>query len=479
MISKSQKNIFNPLIFEKGLSLQFHITFMILLGLFFTKPVAAQHYVNLEGAQVYSTFKFSSKISDKDQIFTDNPAYARTVVSAFGLVYEYEHSNGLFVLGGVGMRKAGSSLVFNNIDYIWKMQYVDVKAGIGYQFNKWRIKPYAAVAPYYASLLNANQTVGQKSYDIKAGKFIKKYDLGFFLAIGFKATISKQISIFTEYNYILGLKNIETTADQYLYNRGFSIKVGLSLNITDPKKTVEEIPKTPSDLLADKPTPRFIVETQSPALAPPINPIAETSSSKNTSPIKEVPVIENKPEKLARESGSVNKITSGSAANTVVTEKKTPVVEDQLEKEEDVELVKTTPSNATKKSPSTTKSSAKEAPKNSSNSVSAKSKTEKESGARNRMPVKILFKIQIGSVSKPLGINHPLLKNVSGKIEKEAGKDGMIRYYSGIFESYDEARSFLSIIKSKGGNEGAFVVAFKNGKQITVYEAKKLIEENE
>jgi hypothetical protein len=449
---------------------RFYITFIILSGFVFTKPVAAQAYINLEGAQVFSTFKFSSKISDKDKIFTDNQAYTHTTVSAFSLVYQYEDANGFFILAGIGMRKAGSALVQNNIDYIWKMQYADLKAGIGYQFNKWRIKPYEAVAPYYASLLNANQVMGVKNYDIKASKSVKSYDLGLFLALGFKATISKQISIFTEYNYILGLKNIETTTDQYLYNRGFSIKLGLSLNITSSAKTSKRVPKEPFEMLADKKEPGFIVDMPTTVLEPAKVHETEPASSKNptenlpitAAPTKEIPVIEKKPE----------------IVKTVVPVEKSKVIEDQSEEEEELEPVKITPSNATKSSLSTTKISTKDASKANNNNVLPKDKLEKAPVAGNRMPVKVLFKIQIGSVSKPLGINHPLLKNISGKIEKETGKDGMIRYYSGIFESYEEARSFLGIIKSKGGNEGAFVVAFKNGKQITVYEAKKLIEEN-
>ncbi|MDO9186998.1 MAG: SPOR domain-containing protein [Bacteroidia bacterium] len=450
---------------------RFYTTLIILSGFVFPKPVAAQAYINLEGAQVFSTFKFSSKISDKDKIFTDNQAYAHTTVSAFSLVYQYEDANGFFILGGIGMRKAGSALVFSNLDYIWKMQYADIKAGIGYQFNKWRIKPYEALAPYYASLLNANQSIGQKSYDIKASKSIKNYDLGLFLALGFKATISKQISIFTEYNYILGLKNIETTADQYLYNRGFSIKLGLSLNVTSSAKTSKRVPKEPFEMLADKKEPGFIVDMPTTVLPPSKVPVTEPAASKNTietlpiaaAPTKDLPVIEKKPE----------------ITETAVPKAEIPVIEDQSEEEEELESVKITSSSPTKSPSSTTKVSAKEASKSNDKNISPKNKVEKEPVARNRMPVKVIFKIQIGSVSKPLGINHPMLKNISGKIEKETGKDGKIRYYSGIFESYEEARAFLSIIKSKGGNEGAFVVAFKNGKQITVYEAKKLIEENE
>jgi len=465
-------NIFNSLSFEnRALNFRFYIAFTIFSVLFFTKSLIAQGYINLEGAQVFSTFKFSSKISNSDQIFSDNVDYYRTSVSAFSLIYQHENPNGIFALGGIGMRKAGSALVYNNQDYIWKMQYVDVKPGVGYQFNKWRIKPYSSVLPYYASLLNAIQSIGLKSYDIKASQSIKKYDFGLFLGLGFKATISKQISIFTEYNYILGLKNIENAIDQYLYNRGFSIKLGLSLNITSSAKTSKRAPTEPFEILADKKEPGFIVDMPTTVLPPSKVPVTEPSASKNTietlpiaaTPTKDLPVIEKKPE----------------ITETAVPKAKIPVIEDQSEEEEELESVKITPSNPTKALSSTTKVSAKEASKSNDKNISLKNKVEKEPVARNRMPVKVLFKIQIGSVSKPLGINHPMLKNISGKIEKETGKDGKIRYYSGIFESYEEARAFLSIIKSKGGNEGAFVVAFKNGKQITVYEAKKLIEENE
>lgn len=460
------------------MNFKFYILFII-SGFVFTKPVAAQAYINLEGAQVFSTFKFSTKISDKDQVFTDNQAYKHITVGAFSLVYQYEDSNGFFILAGAGMRKAGSSLVYNNVDYIWKMQYADVKAGIGYQFNKWRIKPYEAVSPYYASLLNANQYIGQKNYDIKASKSIRNYDFGLFLALGAKATISKQISIFTEYNYILGLKNIETTAEQYLYNRGFSIKMGLSLNITS--KSVEKYPNNKFELLAEKPEPVYN-ETHAQTLPPETNPVAETFPSKNpdvsstiTSPSKiEEPLIENNAEKPVAE----NKISSEPIVNDIPLTKTTPVIEDQSEKlKTEAESIKTSISENSEVIASTTKVSTKESTKSNINTVSPKNKLEKSPVASNRMPVQILFKIQIASVSKPLGINHKLLKNLSGKIEKEIGKDGLIHYYSGTFESYEEARSFLSRIKSKGGNEGAFVVAFKNGKQITVYEAKKLVEE--
>jgi len=193
-------------------------------------------------------------------------------------------------------------------------------------------------------------------------------------------------------------------------------------------------------------------------------------------PIKESPKIETKPKAVEEELVSENNITPEPVSNNFATNKKVSEIENHPQK---LESEKPNPSNVSKVPVAITKKSTKEDSNTEKNVVSSKNRLEKKKPATNHMPSKILFKIQIGSVSKPLGINHPLLKKITGKIEKETGKDGMIRYYTGNFESYEEARSFLSMIKSKGGNEGAFVVAFKNGKQITVYEAKKLIEDNE
>lgn len=440
-----------------------------------TKPNAAQSYLNLDGAQVFSTFKFSTKNGNQDIPSAVNSTYSYTTGSSFGLSYAHIKPNGLFTLAGISMRKAGSSMIYKNVNFIWNMQYIDIKAGIGYQLNKWRLKPYAAVLPYYAYLLDAKQSNGSNNLNIINS--VKNKDLGAFFSLGFKAAISPYLLIYSEYNYILGLQNIETTIDQYLYNRGFSIKLGIALRLTDfltPEKELVIVPADPIDVVEKI----SIVSLPSTIPVDEISVSADNNIASSVSTEKEISEIKSSPSSIEENLEPVKNITLKPQSNTLPPTLEPTVSDDQFENpEEESESGKTFPVNDTKDSTSISKVSDIKVEKSTNSNVSLKNKSKKGNTASNKMPAKIVFKIQIGSVSAPLGIHHHLLKNLSGKIEKKTGKDGMIRYYAGTFESYDEARSFLSSIKLKGGNEGAFVVAFKNGKQITVYEAKKLVED--
>ncbi len=464
--------------------------FFIFFDLVFTKPSTGQSFLNLEGAQTFSTFKFSSNASTDNATSSSNQNYTRITGNAFSLVFQQVNPNGLYEVIGIGLRQSGSELVFKNVDYIWNMQYADFRAGLGYQFNKWRIKPFGSFAPYYAYLMDGKQSMGLLKYDIKMNKAIKNFDLGFFFSLGFKIAISKQISIFSEYNYVLGLKNIETTKDQSLQNRGFSIRLGLSLNITPTKES-----KVPIELNI-KDTTKHISEIASvpnndnqesfPEITPLHTPVSERIADTIRGDDKKGAGIAKAKEKINDldddskgnpdpDKSSVNKeespkITHVEIASSLIASYNNGKPAQKSDSEIPSKEVESTKVNASVNKEKPTKKKNFETPLE-------EIKSKKSSTTTKHMPDKVVFKIQIGTASKPLGINHPLLKNLTGRIEKQMGKDGMIRYYSGTFESYDEARAFLGIIKSKGGNEGAFVTAFNNGKQITVYEAKKLLEE--
>ncbi len=521
---------------------KFHILLLIILGLVFAKPVAAQPFLNLEGGQVFPTFRFSAKQSNSENTSSDNQTYTRISGSTFSLVFSHVDSIGLFEFGGIGMRKAGSELVYNNTDYIWNLQYVDVKAGIGYQFNKWRIKPYAAAAPYYAYLMDAKQSMGSRKYDLKAIKAVKNYDLGVFLAFGLKAEISKQISIFSEYNYVFGLKNIETTKDQYLYNRGFSVKLGLSLNISKSQNSIEVMPAAPPDLLAVNAPPADSSKKTLLKTEPSINPVSESNtgnvaaSGNNTNMAKPkeetVPVVTS-PVAAAPVSPSNNNseaaVIPSNGSNTPVLKQEltpasnlipvtTPIVsntaavvtvnelplsgnkrpalnqegvqtENKIPIDPAVSQSNTAAASAVLPSAINKQNELKEGlpPSNANANVSAvspnvnSSVVPKEKAAEpvvepNPIPENIVYKIQITAVKVPLRKNNPILKNITGRVEMQRGKDGWIRYYVSSFKRYDEIRAELNKLKSQGSADGGFIVAFKNGKQITIAEAKKSTE---
>lgn len=507
---------------------RFYITLVIFSGLVFIKPVTAQSFIKIEGAQVFSTFKFSAKTNTEDKNSTGKQAYSRTPVSAFSLLMERTVYNGFFISGGVGMRKAGSALTFHNVNYLWEMQYFDAKVGLGYQFDKWRIKPYAAILPYYAYLLNAKQSIGPHSYDIKAAKTVKSFDLGLFLGLGLNATISKQISIFTEYNYILGLKNIETTSDQYLFNRGFSIKLGVSLNISNAQKLNEIPTQKQMDLLAETQTPPENNQNEAfLKIQPATNP--ESSSTKSTGnelaennnkiskpkekldlvsvapstsprtsqantniPLAITPLTANNSTKVKVEQPTApntspatatlsSPVSIAPATNNAPVATKVPtsvpvvrITEKPINENNTPKLKETIPSTQNTSTVSPSNANVSKVPANNSSLKSPDEKMEKLPTPPNPVNNDVVFKIQLTAVKDPLRKSSPILKNITGRVEMEKGKDGYIRYYIGSFKKYEEIRAELNKVKSQGGAEEGFVVAFKNGKQINITEAKKL-----
>jgi len=86
----------------------------------------------------------------------------------------------------------------------------------------------------------------------------------------------------------------------------------------------------------------------------------------------------------------------------------------------------------------------------------------------------VVFRIQLAASKTALAKTHKLFIDLP---ETEGVKfdDGYIRYYIGQFETFFEAKTFISeVLKPKGYNE-AYVMAFNNGKLITVDEAIDII----
>jgi hypothetical protein len=662
---------------------KYHIVGLILINLFNINSSSAQSDFNIEAYAVFSTFNFTAKNVNPNTTTVANTNYSHTTVSAFSLGYTHSASNGLLLLGSLGVRQAGSSLIYNSINYIWNMHYADIKAGVGYQFDKWRLKPFVSVCPYYGYLLNGTQTFNQESYDLKANKSLKNNDYGLFANVGFKAALSPYISVYTEYNYILGLQNIETGQNQYLYNRGFSVKFGVALTITNSTKPKIDTIHVITDDLAVVPK-----KTTPPAAGivkfgdgwggakngvKPTNQTGSTtgttangtnssqsqgnstsgnqntsnasqsngskgngngtsgnqytgnvsqsngsqgngtsgnqytsngsqsngsqgngtsgnqhtgngsqsngsqgngtsgnqhtgngsqsngsqgngtSGNQNTGNVSQSNGSQGNGTSgnqhtgngsqsngsqgngtsgnqytgngsqsngsqgngtsgnqhtgngyqsngsqgngtsgnqhtgnVSQSNGSQGNVTSGNSSNTQGN--------DMSGNQNTGKGAVTTTGSTTgiaSNNVNSSQSQGKEMASSANNShvennVSSKETTKnnnhknKEKEITGRSEAKsinseVVFKVQLTAVKNPLTNSHPLLKNMKGKIEKEKGKDGWIRYYEGSFKNYEEAHAELNKLRSKGLGVGSFVVAFKSGKKITVSEANELV----
>jgi hypothetical protein len=146
----------------------------------------------------------------------------------------------LFIRINTGLRKAGASMIYEGSNINWNIQYADANIGLGYMYNKWRIKPYFSVSPYLGYMLKANQLIGAFNYNIKEIKSMKTTDFGLFFSPGLKIAVSKSIAFYAEYKYILGLKNLETVADKKSINRGWAINLGVVVTV-ESLKTIKFI----------------------------------------------------------------------------------------------------------------------------------------------------------------------------------------------------------------------------------------------
>ena len=88
--------------------------------------------------------------------------------------------------------------------------------------------------------------------------------------------------------------------------------------------------------------------------------------------------------------------------------------------------------------------------------------------ARTDASGEVIYKVQIASSTRDLELkpsNFKGLKNISKNAE-----DSMIKYFFGETSDYEQTKSLLEEAKAKGYTS-AFVVAFKDGRKVTVQEA--------
>ncbi|HBS87262.1 MAG: hypothetical protein A2W91_03510 [Bacteroidetes bacterium GWF2_38_335] len=88
------------------------------------------------------------------------------------------------------------------------------------------------------------------------------------------------------------------------------------------------------------------------------------------------------------------------------------------------------------------------------------------------LPAGIVFKVQIGAFKRELPANtFPGLAPISA--EKLANST-FIKYLVGLFQTFEAAGVALTQVKTKGYSD-AFIVAYKDGKRISLYEARNMI----
>lgn len=206
--------------------------FLFLAGFLATTAAMAQSSLTIDASQLSSNFKFVDSQGVKDT------SYLPTYTGAYSIGYQFATDGGILIRTKIGMRNAGATMIYDDANYLWDLQYADAKLGLGYMYDMGMFKPYLTVSGYYAYLLKANQTQGSMNYDMIKGGELQRADYGVLASPGVQVSLSDYISVYTEFSYLMGLQNIETQAFegadtiQEGFNRAYSLTLGLAFTIT-------------------------------------------------------------------------------------------------------------------------------------------------------------------------------------------------------------------------------------------------------
>lgn len=200
----------------------------LLLSLFLlmVSGLSAQSFLSFDVGQQYTTFRFIDSNGSQDK------EYSAVYSGAYSAGYRYAASSGFLFRGSLGLNNAGATKVYDAMNYSWELKYATLRLGAGWMFGKGSLRPYFSVAPYYARLLSAVQVLNNEEFDILASKSIADDDFGIEILPGVQYSVSSKLSVYAEFNYRMGLQNLDTDEGQTSNNRAAGASLGVALNIT-------------------------------------------------------------------------------------------------------------------------------------------------------------------------------------------------------------------------------------------------------
>jgi len=195
----------------------------------------SQPSITIEASQQVTNFVFTDNAGMQDNTYlmfgSDNP-YKAMYSGAYNVGGMYNLDMGVFIRGGLGMRKSGATMMYDETNYQWDLQYFNIKLGGGYAYSMGMINPYVGVSGYYAMLFKAKQSINNEDFDIIQSESIEKSDFGILISPGVRIDASDFVSVYTEVGYLMGLKNIETSDDdQKAKNIAYQFTLGLAFTI--------------------------------------------------------------------------------------------------------------------------------------------------------------------------------------------------------------------------------------------------------
>lgn len=189
--------------------------------------IQAQSSFYLEASQIFTNFSFKDSDGTKQ-----NKEYKGIFTNSYGIGYRYEMDFGLMFRLGFGVRNAGSNLVYDDSDYSWRLKYLEESLGIGYKYKMNGISPYLVVSGYLGQMIRGSQILNNEHFNITESKLMKTSDYGMVFSPGVEFSLMNTVSCFVEFDYMLGLANLEKQDDQKSTIKGMGLNAGIAISIS-------------------------------------------------------------------------------------------------------------------------------------------------------------------------------------------------------------------------------------------------------
>ena len=202
------------------------IVTLVSLLVIFTASNAQTSALTLEASQLFSSFAF---VESNDVKLTGD--YNFVITGGYAVGYHYAITDQVFARASIGKRNAGATLVIDETNYTWDLQYIDVRAGAGFQYSLGNLAPYITLSGYYGSLLKGEQLINNELIDTKDRSVLKNSEFGVVVTPGVNLELSGDMTAFFELKYIQGLSNVDENTSQNALNYSFAPTVGIAFTI--------------------------------------------------------------------------------------------------------------------------------------------------------------------------------------------------------------------------------------------------------
>lgn len=202
--------------------------YLILLSIFIIGglSVNAQNAITINASHNYTKFNFKDSNG-----LSQTKEYKGIFAGSYGVGYQYTFDFGLLLRGGLGIRNTGASLVYDDSKYSWNLRYADVNIGAGYKYKLNKISPYLMVSGYFGYMIEGTQVLNNNIYSIIQAQSMKRTDIGVIFSPGVEYCFTDKIAASLEFNYLMGLKNLEKVDTQKACNNSMGLSLGLVFTI--------------------------------------------------------------------------------------------------------------------------------------------------------------------------------------------------------------------------------------------------------